>query len=155
MPIRRPSASVGHSNNAGSARVHKSTDSHHAFVATSSSQQHSLLSLGASATPQQKIVQVLVNRLKHKLPCNSGLSLDRVEADNPTQQAIETLVELSHDSLDMIAWALSEMRDAANGPKFWTLFHRGSTISALRSQGVVHDHGVTLESRSSVSISCQ
>jgi hypothetical protein len=42
------------------------------------------------------------------------------------------------------------MHDAANGPEFWALFHRGSAISALRSQGVVYDHGVTLESRSSV-----
>jgi hypothetical protein len=39
------------------------------------------------------------------------LSLDRVESDQPTQQAIETLVELSRDSLDMIAWALSELLD--------------------------------------------
>jgi hypothetical protein len=37
--------------------------------------------------------------------------LDSVEANNPTQQVIETLVELSHDSLHMIAWALSELLD--------------------------------------------
>lgn len=73
------------------------------------SQLHSLHYLGASATPQQRVVHVLVNRLKHKLPCNSGVSLDRLEADTATQQAIETLAELSHDSLDVIAWALSEL----------------------------------------------
>ncbi|PPR04649.1 hypothetical protein CVT24_011867 [Panaeolus cyanescens] len=116
MP-RRPSASVGPSNattpNASSILVHRATESHHAFMATPIATQHhhSLQTLGASATPQQKIVQVLVNRLKNKLPCNSGLSLDRVESDQPTQQAIETLVELSRDSLDMIAWALSELLD--------------------------------------------
>ena len=46
-----------------------------------------------------------------QLPCNSGVPLDRVESDMPTRQAIETLVELSVDSLDMIAWTLSELLD--------------------------------------------
>ncbi|KAF8806096.1 hypothetical protein BYT27DRAFT_7141632 [Phlegmacium glaucopus] len=112
MP-RKPSTSPGLSSitspNPSSILVHKTTESH-AF-GSSISQQYSLQTLGSSATPQQKIVQVLVNRLKHKLPCNSGLSLDRVESDTPTQRAIETLVELSIDSLDMIAWALSELLD--------------------------------------------
>jgi neurofibromin 1 len=44
-----------------------------------------------------------------QLPCHSGVSLDRLEGDTATQQAIETLVDLSHDSLDIIAWALSEL----------------------------------------------
>ncbi|TFK43927.1 hypothetical protein BDQ12DRAFT_702865 [Crucibulum laeve] len=114
MPIRRPSASVGPpqtASNASSTRVHKSSESHYGHGGMAPIQQHSLLSLGASATPQQKIVQVLVNRLKNKLPCNSGTSLDRLEGDSATQQAIMALVELSHDSLDMIAWALSELLD--------------------------------------------
>lgn len=34
-----------------------------------------------------------------------------MERDRPTQQAIETLIELSKDSLDIIAWALSEQLD--------------------------------------------
>lgn len=46
-----------------------------------------------------------------QLPCNSGIPLDRVESDISTRQAIEMLVELSVDSLDMIAWALSELLD--------------------------------------------
>jgi hypothetical protein len=124
MPVRRPSAAGSMPNS--SSRAHRSTDSHHAFVGGGLAQPHSLQSLGAAATPQQKVVQVLVNRLKNKvhkiyvvpsclvhdafqLPCNSGVSLDRLEADTATQQAIETLVELSHDSLDIIAWALSEL----------------------------------------------
>ena len=37
--------------------------------------------------------------------------MDRVESDISTRQAIEMLVELSVDSLDMIAWALSELLD--------------------------------------------
>ncbi|KAG6849386.1 hypothetical protein H0H93_008893 [Arthromyces matolae] len=73
------------------------------------SHQHSLLSLGTAGTPQQKVVHVLVNRLKNKLPIHSGVPLDRLEADTAVQQVIETIVELSHDSLDIIAWALCEL----------------------------------------------
>lgn len=86
-----------------------------------------LSTLGTSATPQQKVVQVLVARLKNKvsvlrvgsdgpfdafdlqLPCYSGVSLDQLEADNATQQAIDALVDLAHDSLDLIALGLSEL----------------------------------------------
>jgi hypothetical protein len=73
MP-RRPSASVGPSvastPNASSILVHRTTESHHF---SPPSQNHSLQALGASVTPQQKIVQVLVQRLKQKVrtgrPC--------------------------------------------------------------------------------------
>lgn len=130
IPVRRPSAATGPIPNAissSSSRAHKSNDSHHVFNGTGNSHQHSLLSLGASATPQQRVVQVLVSRLKNRvsgplngfvafrpdivlqLPCNSGVSLDHLEADSAIQQAIQALVELSHDSLDIIAWALSEL----------------------------------------------
>lgn len=37
--------------------------------------------------------------------------MDRVESDMPTRQTIETLVELSVDWLDTIAWNLSELLD--------------------------------------------
>lgn len=71
MP-RRPSASAGPSTattpNASSTLVHRQTDSYNVFASASPSvHQHSLHTLAASATPQQKIVQVLVNRLKHKV----------------------------------------------------------------------------------------
>ncbi|CAA7259350.1 unnamed protein product [Cyclocybe aegerita] len=140
MP-RRPSASVvpsANTPNASAILVHRTIESQHVFPQVPSSthhhhhHHHALQTLGASATPQQKIVQVLVNRLKHKLPCNSGLSLDRVESDQPTQQAIETLVELSKDSLDMIAWALSELLDRLAKQ---TDSHTGHlTIEVLQSQ---------------------
>lgn len=39
------------------------------------------------------------------------MSLDRLEADAAIQQSIEALVELSHDSLDIIALALSGLLD--------------------------------------------
>jgi len=37
--------------------------------------------------------------------------LDLLEADATIQQSIEALVELSNDSLDIIAWALTELLD--------------------------------------------
>lgn len=46
-----------------------------------------------------------------KLPCNSGISIDRLESDSAIQQAIEALAALSVDSLDQIAWALSEQTE--------------------------------------------
>ncbi len=46
-----------------------------------------------------------------QLPCHSGLSLARVETNLSMRQTIETLVELSRDSLDMIVWALTELLD--------------------------------------------
>ncbi|KAG6811909.1 hypothetical protein H0H92_005307 [Tricholoma furcatifolium] len=104
---RRPSAATGPIQ--PSVRVHKSSDSHHILMGMGASQQHSSASLSGSGTPQQKVVQVLVNRLKAKLPIHSGVPLDRLEADLAVQQVIETLVELSHDSLDIIAWALCEL----------------------------------------------
>jgi len=141
MP-RRPSASVGAPSNsstpsASTIVVHRTTESHHVFtsVGASSVNQpsvHSTYNTNPQSAPQQKIVQVLVNRLRQKvclflflwslqasecccqLPSSSGLSLDRVEADQPTQRAIEALVELSKDSLDMIAWALCELLDSQN-----------------------------------------
>ncbi|KAF8883153.1 hypothetical protein CPB84DRAFT_1817082 [Gymnopilus junonius] len=144
MP-RRPSASVGPSQsslptpNPSSILVHRTTESHshHVFATSVPPSVHhpSLQVLGSSATPQQKIVQVLVNRLKHKLPCNSGLSLDRVESDRPTQQAIETLVELSRDSLDMIAWALCELLDRLAKQSDMLVGH--VTIEILQSQLLV------------------
>ncbi|KAF8872759.1 hypothetical protein BD779DRAFT_1679537 [Infundibulicybe gibba] len=111
MPARRPSASVGPftgSSIASSApRAHRNNESHH--IHPVASKPDSLLTLGTSTTPQQKVVLVLVNRLKQKLPCNSGLSLDRLEGNSATQETIDALVELSHESLDIIAWSLTEL----------------------------------------------
>ncbi|KAH9948737.1 hypothetical protein B0H21DRAFT_787622 [Amylocystis lapponica] len=114
MPVRR--ASAGHNVASSSSRVHRSNGSNHSISAQTSQspsiQAHSL-PYGSSgtlpATPQQKVVYVLVNRLKNKLPCNSGISLTEVENDDAVGQVIESLVELSRDSLDIIGWALSEL----------------------------------------------
>ncbi|GAW06426.1 ras gtpase activator [Lentinula edodes] len=111
MPTRRPSASAGIINNGSSSstRVHKSSDSHSHHAIFGQSHSASSLTHGAPPTPQQKIVQVLVNRLKNKLPCNSGEPLIRLESDNATQQAVDALVDLAHEALDMIGFALGEL----------------------------------------------
>lgn len=68
MP-RKPSTSTGFSStgspNTSLVLIHRTTETN-AF-GTSSLHQQSPQTLGASATPQQKIVQVLVNRLKQKV----------------------------------------------------------------------------------------
>ncbi|KAJ4479043.1 hypothetical protein J3R30DRAFT_2708420 [Lentinula aciculospora] len=113
MPTRRPSASAGINNNSAlassSTRVHKSNESHSHHALFGQSHSASSLNHVAPPTPQQKIVQVLVNRLKNKLPCNSGEPLVRLESDNATQQAVDALVNLAHEALDMIGFALGEL----------------------------------------------
>ncbi|KAI6152285.1 hypothetical protein BKA82DRAFT_4387651 [Pisolithus tinctorius] len=110
MPIRRPSASAGHSNPVPSiSRVHKSNDSHHTLTVACLPQLPSIAYTAASATPQQRIVQALINRIKDKLPSHSGHALDIIEADTATQSAVDALVDLAHDSLDIIAYSLCEL----------------------------------------------
>lgn len=46
-----------------------------------------------------------------QLPVHSGFNICQVEADEALQQAIETLVNLSHDSVDIITWAIAELLD--------------------------------------------
>lgn len=46
-----------------------------------------------------------------QLPCNAGTTLADLEDDQAIQQAIGSLIELSKDSLDIIAWALTELLD--------------------------------------------
>ncbi|KAI8982739.1 hypothetical protein BD414DRAFT_515918 [Trametes punicea] len=112
MPARR--ASAGH-NIANSSRVHRSNGSNHSISAQSPVLSPLNLPYASSTnlppSPQQKVVQVLINRLKNKLPCNSGISLTELEADDAIQQTVESLVELSKDSLDMISLALTEQLD--------------------------------------------
>ncbi|KAJ3719315.1 hypothetical protein C8R42DRAFT_777357 [Lentinula raphanica] len=113
QPARRPSASAGIISNGSSAssstRIHKSSDSHSHHAIFAQSHSASSLNHGAPPTSQQKIVQVLVNRLKNKLPCNSGEPLVRLESDIATQQAVDALVNLAHEALDMIGFAVGEL----------------------------------------------
>ncbi|KAL7282669.1 hypothetical protein ACG7TL_004142 [Trametes sanguinea] len=112
MPARRASAGP---NIANSSRVHRSNGSNHSISAHSPVLSPHNLPYASSTnippSPQQKVVQVLINRLKNKLPCNSGISLTELEADEAIQQTVESLVELSKDSLDMISLALTEQLD--------------------------------------------
>ncbi|OCH94514.1 hypothetical protein OBBRIDRAFT_722708 [Obba rivulosa] len=112
-PVRR--ASAGHGAAASNTRMHRSNGSNHSVSAQSPLVSQQSLPFSASSgqpsSPQQKVVQVLVNRLKNKLPCNSGITLTELEDDDATQQAVESLVDLSRDSLDTIAWSLSELLD--------------------------------------------
>ncbi|KAF9266130.1 hypothetical protein L218DRAFT_1016740 [Marasmius fiardii PR-910] len=125
MPTRRPTTAI-HGGGPSSSRVHKSSDS-------GLFGQGSVLSSGvnASATPLQKIVQVLVGRLKNKLPSHSGVSLDRLEADNATEQTIDALVNLSHETLDTIALALGELLEKLSKQVDASGHH---TIEVLQSQ---------------------
>ncbi|KAI0040644.1 hypothetical protein FA95DRAFT_1647858 [Auriscalpium vulgare] len=114
-PTRRPSASAGpmssssHTNN---VRNHRSNDSQHTFLG-SSTQGPSMYasSIAPGATHQQKIISVLVNRLKAKLPLHSGVDLQTVEGDGAVIETVQCLVEMSRDSLDIIGYALTELLD--------------------------------------------
>ncbi|KAG8678392.1 Ras GTPase activating protein ira2, partial [Ceratobasidium sp. 395] len=70
-------------------------------------------SLALVSTPHSHnaIINALVNRLRVKLPCNSGLNLHAVESDAALQQAIELLIQLSRTQLHTIVYALSQLLD--------------------------------------------
>ncbi|KAG9123617.1 Ras GTPase activating protein ira2 [Ceratobasidium sp. 392] len=66
-----------------------------------------------SSTPHShnQIINALVNRLRVKLPCNSGLNLHAVESDSALQQAVELLIQLSRTQLHTVVYALSQLLD--------------------------------------------
>ena len=93
--------------------------------------------------------------------------MDRVEGDVGTQQTIEMLVELSIDSLDAIALALSGLLDqlskvssitlpvskklgiiflSENRPTYWTYYHRSPSIATFYFEVALPYNGVTLDS---------
>lgn len=112
MPARRPSASTTNSTTSNVVRQHRSAESHHAFT-TTTSQPPSFYTSNTSpaASHQQKIIHILVNRLRNKLPSNSGVDLTQVETDSAVVETVQCLVELSKDSLDIIGLALTEVLD--------------------------------------------
>ncbi|TFY83118.1 hypothetical protein EWM64_g893 [Hericium alpestre] len=116
MPARRPSASASQATSTGPSqpvRTHRSNDSHHAFMGLAHQNNSGLYSASTAggASPQQKIIHVLVSRLKNKLPCHSGLELPLIESDDAVEETIACLVDLSKDSMDVIALALTELLD--------------------------------------------
>lgn len=78
-PVRRPSASANHSSStpSSSVRQHRSAESHHAFTTMSTQPPSFYSSNTSSATAhQQKIIHILVNRLRNKVRTfSSHLSL--------------------------------------------------------------------------------
>lgn len=129
VPARRPSASHASPTPSSTVRQHRSAESHHAFTAMSG-QAPSFYSSNTSSTAahQQKIIHILVNRLRNKvlsslflfplarsclakLPSNSGVDLTQVETDPAVDETVRCLVELSKDSLDIIGLALTEVLD--------------------------------------------
>lgn len=115
MPARRASTAATTQPHAA-GRVHRSNGSNTSVAGPSptvihGSSPYSSTSNGAAAagTPQQKMVVVLINRLKAKLPCYSGTALPEVENDDPIRQTVDALVDISRDSPDIVAWALTEL----------------------------------------------
>ncbi|KAH6914612.1 hypothetical protein BKA70DRAFT_1180120 [Coprinopsis sp. MPI-PUGE-AT-0042] len=130
---RRPSAAAPPSSAYSSTRTHKSTDSNQVYgMPGPSSTAVPSLSSSSAANPQQPVVQGLVKRLALKLPIHSGMPLDKLENDPLIEQTIDTLVELSGDSLDLIAWTLCELADRL--AKQTDSAPGGATIQILQSQ---------------------
>ncbi|KAF8270977.1 hypothetical protein EI94DRAFT_1797570 [Lactarius quietus] len=112
MPARRPSASTTNSTPSNVVRQHRSAESHHGFTTTTSQAPSFYTSNSSPATShQQKIIHILVNRLRNKLPSNSGVDLTQVETDSAVVETVQCLVELSKDSLDIIGLALADVLD--------------------------------------------
>jgi len=109
---------------------------------------------------------LLTRLLTKKLPINSGLSLDVVESDPATQSAVCALMEIAHDSLDIISWSLSEQLERLAKVLFpkastaelrpymrvnianrcrWPNDHRSITISAIYLEDFVRMHGFKME----------
>ncbi|KIJ57137.1 hypothetical protein M422DRAFT_219023 [Sphaerobolus stellatus SS14] len=76
----------------------------------------SLPSLGGTsastkASPQERIVRNLVNKLNSKLPYYSGLRLSEMEDNEAVTQIITALVQLSKRSINVIIWTVCEILD--------------------------------------------
>ena len=50
----------------------------------------------------------MYSQIQHKLPCNAGTSLNELENDRVISQTIIALADLAGDSLDLIAYALTD-----------------------------------------------
>ncbi|KAG9100039.1 Ras GTPase activating protein ira2, partial [Ceratobasidium sp. 370] len=111
MPASAPSSS-GAGTMQGSTHFHRPSDS----ASTLLPQQpggKTMSSLALVSTPHSHnvIINALVNRLRVKLPCNSGLNLHAVESDPALQQAVELLIQLSRTQLHTVVYALSQLLD--------------------------------------------
>ena len=80
--------------------------------------------------PNNHCLSVYVHPLS-QLPAHSGVNICQVEADEALQQAIETLVELSHESADVITWAIAELLDKFAKVRAGCLFRSGPSGADL------------------------
>ncbi|PVG03445.1 hypothetical protein CPB86DRAFT_723065 [Serendipita vermifera] len=62
-------------------------------------------------SPYEKIILAIINRIKTKLPSNSGTSVSVLEQDEAFNQAVTTLIHLARHRLDHITMTLSEIMD--------------------------------------------
>ncbi|CAE6451306.1 unnamed protein product [Rhizoctonia solani] len=99
--------------------MHRTSDSASTLLPTAAAGGQSMnktmssLALVSTNVPSshKAIINALVNRLRVKLPCNSGLNLHAVESDPALQQAVELLIQLSRTQLHTVAYALSQLLD--------------------------------------------
>ncbi|KAK8844111.1 hypothetical protein IAR55_006905 [Kwoniella newhampshirensis] len=106
MPVKRSSAvsSPHHSFGSPSGR---SRPSDGAFDSQSITETGSVLTRSENGGGEQKVINVLVGRLVHKLPCNSGIRLAMVEADSGVQSTIASLTQLARLRLPLVVHALT------------------------------------------------
>ncbi|KAG8833280.1 Ras GTPase activating protein ira2 [Serendipita sp. 399] len=65
--------------------------------------------------PYERIISSTINRIKTKLPCNSGTPVSVLEQDEAFNQAVATTVHLSRHRLDHITMTLCDMLDKMHG----------------------------------------
>ncbi|KAG8870177.1 Ras GTPase activating protein ira2 [Serendipita sp. 405] len=65
--------------------------------------------------PYERIISSTINRIKTKLPCNSGTPVSVLEQDEAFNQAVATIVHLSRHRLDHITMTLCDMLDKMHG----------------------------------------
>lgn len=80
--------------------------------------------------PHEKIISAIINRIKTKLPYNSGTPVTVLEQDEAFNQAVTTLVHLARHRLDHITWTLCEMLDKMHGEAG----HRENDLAYFQSQ---------------------
>lgn len=82
------------------------------------------------------------------MPCYSGTTLPDLEKDDTIQQTVESLVDISRESLDIVAWALTEAleklhkvsdhtsvpADTHTKPTFSQTAHTFSDVESLQSE---------------------
>ncbi|ODN95826.1 neurofibromin 1 [Cryptococcus wingfieldii CBS 7118] len=103
MPtLRRGSAaSPHHSFSSPSAPRFRQPD-----IAYHGNDAASIMSRPENSAGEQKALNALVNKLVHKLPCNSGIQLTILEQDAGVKATVQSILQLSRLRLPLVAHAL-------------------------------------------------